>query len=557
MAEQFYTLITNTGKAKIANSTVLGTKINLTTVKIGDSNGAYYNPTEDQTDLVNTKWSGTVGGVSIDSENSNWIVVQTILPATVGGFTIREIGIFDTDGDLIAITKCSETYKPVVDEGTTKEVVIKTILEVSNASSITLKVDPTVIIATKAEIAALQTEIDEINTDLEDYTKIDGVVDDTGSANTYVITLSDAPAAYSKYQTFKFIAKTANTGASTLNVNGLGAKALVKDVSVALEAGDILVGQIITAIFDGTNFQIIPDFKTQFGLKAPLANPSFTGSPTAPTQTTTDNSTKLATTAFINNLLASLSSNIIMANDSSYAWRGIKGAMGNTDWWRIGGGATASDGGYLEIATADNGNEPIYVRQYSDIFNTILRTLTLLDSNGNSVFPGTITASGASFVSGNDAIVSLVTTSADTSTFRQKSILSSVNVGGGSSWLFRATRPADGATIDYTLGEGGTETVSVTNKICTTANEPCSKSTNGYKKFADGLIIQWGNIASVNGTATITFPITFPNACVNVIATANNSATSVYPISTYNQTISNFIVRGTTSQAIFWFALGY
>jgi len=95
------------------------------------------------------------------------------------------------------------------------------------------------------------------------YTQVVGVTDDTGTANAYVITLSNAPTAYAKYQTFKFIAKTANTGSSTLNVNGLGVKLLVKDVNIVLVTGDILAGQIITAVYDGTNFQIIPDYSTQ------------------------------------------------------------------------------------------------------------------------------------------------------------------------------------------------------------------------------------------------------------------------------------------------------
>jgi hypothetical protein len=100
---------------------------------------------------------------------------------------------------------------------------------------------------------------DWINTQLSDSTKIINPVDDTGSVNTYVITLPTAPTAYAKYQTFRFIAKTTNTGASTINVNGLGAKTLVKDVNKPLIAGDIQIGQIVTAIYDGTNFQIVPN----------------------------------------------------------------------------------------------------------------------------------------------------------------------------------------------------------------------------------------------------------------------------------------------------------
>lgn len=79
-------------------------------------------------------------------------------------------------------------------------------------------------------------------------------------------------------------------------------------------------------------------------------------------------------------------------SDSGTTLRGIKGAMGSNDAWRVMGGATASNAGFLEIATADDSNEPIYVRQYQGMFNQVTRTLTLLDGNGNSSFPGTVSA---------------------------------------------------------------------------------------------------------------------------------------------------------------------
>jgi hypothetical protein len=65
--------------------------------------------------------------------------------------------------------------------------------------------------------------------------------------------------------------------------------------------------------------------------------------------------------------------------------------VGDNDYWRIGGGATASNGGYMEIATADDGTEPIYVRQYTGAYTTLTRTATLLDASGNTIFPGTVT----------------------------------------------------------------------------------------------------------------------------------------------------------------------
>lgn len=176
MAVNFYTLITTTGKAKMANAAALGTKVNFKTLKVGDGNGNYYEPTENQTNLLNTVWQGNIGSISIDENNSNWIVTETTIPATDGGFSIREAGIFDEDGDLIAISKMAETYKPVAAEGSTKNLIVQIILEVSNSSSVTLKIDPNVVIATKNDIAILTNSINSITTQLSDVAHKNGTL---------------------------------------------------------------------------------------------------------------------------------------------------------------------------------------------------------------------------------------------------------------------------------------------------------------------------------------------------------------------------------------------
>lgn len=162
MAEQFYSILTSIGKAKIANASVFGTKLNLTTLALGDGNGKYYNPTESQEALVNEVWRGNVGAIATDSENSNWIVIETMIAGNVGGFFIREVGVFDDEGSLIAIGKYPETYKPIVSDGATKDLIIRMILEVDNASSVTLKIDPTTVIATKKDIEILDNKIKNI-----------------------------------------------------------------------------------------------------------------------------------------------------------------------------------------------------------------------------------------------------------------------------------------------------------------------------------------------------------------------------------------------------------
>ncbi|WP_297429065.1 phage tail protein [Clostridium sp.] len=180
MAENFYTMLTITGKNKLSNSVASGNKLNFKTLKVGDGKGAYYEPSENQTALVNTVWTGNVTSISIDENNSNWIVVETVIPAADGGFFIREAGIFDDAGDMIAISKLAETYKPIVSEGSTKDLVIKIVLEVLNVDSVTLKIDPNVVVATKNDVQVLESKFQDINTQLSDiknqlgYIPVDG-----------------------------------------------------------------------------------------------------------------------------------------------------------------------------------------------------------------------------------------------------------------------------------------------------------------------------------------------------------------------------------------------
>lgn len=173
MAESFYTLITKIGQAQIANATALGSKITFKTLKVGDGNGAYYDPTENQTDLVHTVWSGNINSVDVDPNNSNWIVVQAIIPSSDGDFTVREMGIYDDNNNLLAISKVAETYKPVISDGSTKELLMKMVLAVSNASTINLKIDPTLVFATKNDLNSFETIVNNQLTDLK-FQKVGG-----------------------------------------------------------------------------------------------------------------------------------------------------------------------------------------------------------------------------------------------------------------------------------------------------------------------------------------------------------------------------------------------
>ncbi|MGN2339450.1 phage tail protein [Clostridium cagae] len=157
-----YTLVTNIGKAKIANATVTGSKVDFFKLKVGDGNGAYYEPNENQTDLMHTVWSGNVNNVLTGGENNpNWIIVQTMISPAEGGFYIREAGIFDNDNNLLAISKYPESYKPTMDDGSTDDLTVELIFEVSNSSVINLKIDPLVTTASIKDLKNLETKINQ------------------------------------------------------------------------------------------------------------------------------------------------------------------------------------------------------------------------------------------------------------------------------------------------------------------------------------------------------------------------------------------------------------
>ena len=215
MAEKFYTIITDIGKAKIANCISQATKVDFVKMKVGDGGGKYYNPIETQTDLINTVWEGDIGHVVVDKENPNWINIEVILPADVGGFMIREYGVFDSENNLLAIAKCAETYKPVAAEGSTKELNMKMILAISNIDSITLKIDPALMYAKKKDLDVISNKVNE----LED--KLNKHIDDSlyqeagGTATAITLSMLTLKNGYSK----TFIAKVNNNKAAT-TING-------------------------------------------------------------------------------------------------------------------------------------------------------------------------------------------------------------------------------------------------------------------------------------------------------------------------------------------------
>ncbi len=149
MTARFFALLTNIGAAKLANATTLGTRLEITQMAVGDGSGTLPTPNPAQTQLVNEQRRAALNMLTIDPINTSQIIAEQVIPETEGGWWIREIGLLDKDGDLVAIANCAETYKPQLQEGSGRTQTIRMILIVSSTAAVTLKIDPSVVLATR------------------------------------------------------------------------------------------------------------------------------------------------------------------------------------------------------------------------------------------------------------------------------------------------------------------------------------------------------------------------------------------------------------------------
>ncbi len=138
MTQEFYSIITNGGLAKHAAASLGGAPIDLTHLAVGDSNGTSYNPVASATALQNERHRTTLTYVEIDGSNPNQLIVEAIIDETVGPFYVREVGIFDADGDLFAIGKFPETFKPNLPSGSGKKLYVRMILAFANSPQVNL-----------------------------------------------------------------------------------------------------------------------------------------------------------------------------------------------------------------------------------------------------------------------------------------------------------------------------------------------------------------------------------------------------------------------------------
>ncbi|EAM9206450.1 phage tail protein, partial [Salmonella enterica] len=149
MSAKFYTLLTEIGAAKLASAAALGVPLKITHMAVGDGGGVLPTPSAQQTTLVAERRRAALNMLYIDPQNNSQIIAEQVIPETEGGWWIREVGLFDETGALIAVGNCPESYKPQLTEGSGRTQTVRMVLITSSTDNITMKIDPAVVLATR------------------------------------------------------------------------------------------------------------------------------------------------------------------------------------------------------------------------------------------------------------------------------------------------------------------------------------------------------------------------------------------------------------------------
>ncbi|HAX7369238.1 TPA: phage tail protein [Escherichia coli] len=266
MSTKFKTVITTAGAAKLAAATAPGgRKVNITTMAVGDGGGKLPVPDAGQTGLIHEVWRHALNKISQDKRNSNYIIAELVIPPEVGGFWMRELGLYDDAGTLIAVANMAESYKPALAEGSGRSQTCRMVIIVSSVASVELTIDTTTVMAT------------------QDY------VDDKIAEHEQSRRHPDA---------------------------SLTAKGFTQLSSATNSTSEMLAAtpKAVKTVMDETN------------KKAPLNSPALTGTPTTPTARQGTNNTQIASTAFV---IAAIAALVDSSPDALNTLNELAAALGN------------------------------------------------------------------------------------------------------------------------------------------------------------------------------------------------------------------------------------
>ncbi|ELE0120830.1 phage tail protein, partial [Escherichia coli] len=286
-----------------------GKPVRLTHMAVGDGGGTLPTPDSKQTRLVHEVWRHTVNRVILDATHQNRIIAELVIPPETGGFWIREIGVFDEHGDLIAVGNTAESYKPAVAEGSGRAQTFRTILTVSSTATVALTVDNTMVMATVDYVDDKLKEHEQSRRHLDASLTAKGFVQLSSATNSVSETQAATPKAVKAAYDLANGKYTAQDASTTR-------KGLVQLSSATNSTSETLAAtsKAVKAVMDETN------------KKAPLNSPALTGTPTTPTARQGTNNTQIASTAFV---MAAIAALVDSSPDALNTLNELAAALGN------------------------------------------------------------------------------------------------------------------------------------------------------------------------------------------------------------------------------------
>ncbi len=351
---KFKTIITDTGAKKLAQAAAPdGNPVRLTHMAVGDGGGMLPTPDSKQTRLVHEVWRHTVNRVILDATHQNRIIAELVIPPETGGFWIREIGVFDEHGDLIAVGNTAESYKPTVAEGSGRAQTFRTILTVSSTATVALTVDNTMVMATVDYVNDKLKEHEQSRRHPDASLTAKGFVQLSSATNSTSEALAATPKAVKTAYDLangKYTAQDATTArkglvqlSSATNSTSETQAATPKAVKAAYDlanakytAQDATTAQKgIVQLSSATNStsetlaatsKAVKAVMDETNKKAPLNSPALTGTPTTPTARQGTNNTQIASTAFV---MAAIAALVDSSPDALNTLNELAAALGN------------------------------------------------------------------------------------------------------------------------------------------------------------------------------------------------------------------------------------
>ncbi|SEN18792.1 Phage tail-collar fibre protein [Pseudomonas sp. ok272] len=566
---QFFAILTAVGEAKQANADALGVPWTFAQMGVGDANGTDPMPDRLQKTLINERRRAPLNQLKTDPNNPSIIIAEQVIPENVGGWWIREIGLYDAAGDLVAIANCAPSFKPLLSQGSGRTQVVRMNLIVSSTANVELKIDPSVVLATRSYVdAKVLEEIYKLDSkqSVRVATTANIVLSGLLTLDTIVLVAGDRV----------LVKNQAAAKDNGLYVAAAGAWARATDADTSAKVTPALLVSVEQGTTQAdTRWQLITDGAIVLGTTAltfqnitqgfaTINSPAFTGNPTAPTAAVGDNDTSIANTAFVQAAIAALVASspaaldtlselaAALGDDPNFATTvtnalALKATLASPTLTGDPKAPTPAAGdsdtsiattayvqnainGAINVSIAGTGNVSLTAAQAgASTINltgvlTGNKTVTVPSAAGRYLFinssTGKFTVTVKTAAGAGQLITqgqsSLMVCDGANVLLQQTDFISPVLSGNPT-----APTPAVGAN-DLSVA-----TAAFVQRALSNLQDQFGSGLlpSGYQRLSSGLILQWGSVSSLaSGPVTVTLPIAFDTAALRVYSTTEDTA---------------------------------